>query len=692
VRGLLFGGRYTEFDLVNCQPTIMLSWAARKYDLGLPTLRLYADRRAAFITLLVDSTTWQHDTDMRGAAKQLVVRLCFGGTVSAFETERRCTLTGAGKAFAEGVAKDVADLMAAFVADTDLYDYFKACDTKKHNPRARHDALDRRLFSLVLQDAEYQCTRAAEAEITRMGLVTGFRIFDALFVECKTVPDDTAPVLNAMEEAANECIDFLFQPEPHRDSIFERTPLAFSCEPLVATTSLSEFVMREVGFDIEQVDDIPEQVRNGDDVAFWKAFCRRVSKRLVMDCNKKMYWRHNEDGLWCEMLSDGHAPIGLIDEIRAFGLELEADDADLKIKWGKSQCGAYSWSAYISGLKTHARKYSGEMWYANNPLQPEIALFDCVYHVLNDTTRKYNADDYFVCKLALDFKAWDEQDKDEMERYLRLEDEGFFEEDVARERAQGRLALAALMCNGNFRKKALVFKGRGNNGKSACVSRVKHMLVTLAAPGGEPYHWVTESSCEALWGFTGEINVSLVETLRAKVVVIDEGSKIKTEPFKKFTGGPGSAGGARLPYCKSTQMVRNHCVPIFNSNEDITFDTVGGKPPDQAALTRLEVITFKVTNHPSAAALEDKVAAIIADAKQSALAARAHSGSELRKFASAVRRGEQLSPFQAEAVAHHEQYLATTAIFDEAEARESLARYHRVGDMFYADQVRLWRW
>jgi len=34
VRGLLFGGRYTEVDLINCQPTIMLSWAAHKYGLG----------------------------------------------------------------------------------------------------------------------------------------------------------------------------------------------------------------------------------------------------------------------------------------------------------------------------------------------------------------------------------------------------------------------------------------------------------------------------------------------------------------------------------------------------------------------------------------------------------------------------------------------------------------------------------
>jgi hypothetical protein len=141
------------------QPTIMLTWAARKYGLALPTLREYAHDRPAFIKTLGDTTYWQHDTNIKAAAKTLVVRLCFGGSISAFEKERRCTLTRAGKAFAEGVAKDVDDLMAAFVADTDLYEYFKARDTKKPDSKARHDALERRLFSLVLQDAEYQCTR-----------------------------------------------------------------------------------------------------------------------------------------------------------------------------------------------------------------------------------------------------------------------------------------------------------------------------------------------------------------------------------------------------------------------------------------------------------------------------------------------------------------------------------------------------
>jgi hypothetical protein len=100
-----------------------------------------------------------------------------------------------------------------------------------------------------------------------MGLVTGFRIFDALFVESLTVPEDTSPVLSAMADAANERIELLFE-QSDGGQRFRPTPLAFSCEPLVSSISLADFVLREVGFDIAQMDEMPEQVTNNDDVAF----------------------------------------------------------------------------------------------------------------------------------------------------------------------------------------------------------------------------------------------------------------------------------------------------------------------------------------------------------------------------------------------------------------------------------------
>jgi len=173
----------------------------------------------------------------------------------------------------------------------------------------------------------------------------------------------------------------------------------------------------------------------------------------------------------------------------------------------------------------------------------------------------------------------------------------------------------------------------------------------------------------------------------SKVVLLEEGSKIKVEPFKRFTGGPGSAVGARLPYQSTTQLVENHCTPFFCVNTKITYDTGSPLVPvDQATLNRVEVLRFKVTNYESALKLETKVAALVKDAEHAYQTARAHSDSELRKWAAAAKRSVQLSPGELASVAQHK-LNRDTNFFDEAAAREELGRYHRVGNAFYASEI-----
>mmetsp|Transcript_27967 Transcript_27967/g.68980 ORF Transcript_27967/g.68980 Transcript_27967/m.68980 type:complete len:621 (+) Transcript_27967:1140-3002(+) len=463
-----------------------------------------------------------------------------------------------------------------------------------------------------------------------------------------------------MAAAANERIEALF---PQVAGIrFDPTPLAFGSEPLLPIISLANFVLRETGFALEQVDEMPDLVENGDDVAFMMAFCISVKNRLVKDCHNKMYYRENEELLW-QLEDEKVPPAELPAAVRRILLELEGRDPELKLKWGKSLCGSHSWSSYQNALRIYTRTIKGEMWHGNHPHVMEIALLDCVYHVLKDTVRPYNADDYLVCKLRLDYAAWAEQSAAETDEELRLQDLGFFEDEIARERTCGRVASALLMCLGNFPKKALNFEGDGNNGKSGFISRLKHMFRM------------------------GEINVSLAEVLMSKVVLLEEGSKIKVEPFKRFTGGPGSAVGARLPYQSTTQLVENHCTPFFCVNTKITYDTGSPLVPvDQATLNRVEVLRFKVTNYESALKLETKVAALVKDAEHAYQTARAHSDSELRKWAAAAKRSVQLSPGELASVAQHK-LNRDTNFFDEAAAREELGRYHRVGNAFYASEI-----
>jgi len=179
------------------------------------------------------------------------------------------------------------------------------------------------------------------------------------------------------------------------------------------------------------------------------------------------------------------------------------------------------------------------------------------------------------------------------------------------------------------------------------------------------------------------MNVSLVEVMRSKVVLLEEGTKIKAEPFKKFTGGPGSAGGARIPYQSSTQSVENKCTPYFSVNSPITFNTL---IPDQATLDRLEVMHSFVTNYASADKLEAKLVKLLQDAKCGFQAAQEHSKSELHKWAAAEARGVQLSPGNRVSIAHHTLNLKN-ARFDEAAAREKLANFNRLGDPKFAANV-----
>ncbi|KAJ1629198.1 hypothetical protein T492DRAFT_873818 [Pavlovales sp. CCMP2436] len=560
VRGLLFGGTYTEFDL----PTIMLTWAARKYGLPLQTLRSYVSNRATFIDILADTT------------------------------------------------------------------------------------------------------HAVELKIKSMGLVTGMRIFDALYVESLTVPEDTLPVLSAMADAANDCIEALFP----KVSILHcpSTPLAFSCEPLVASISLEVFLMREREMTLQAVEDAPAPVEKNNNFGFWEGFCDRWKSQLVSDRHNKVYWRDAVDVIWFES-SIHRPPAVMVAAIHAYAQELEALDPDQKIKWGKKLCGSYGWRAYHAAVLMYARPIEG-MWHANNPTLPE------------DTTRDFNADDYYTCKFALDYDLWKSVPEEEREAELRAHDEGFFEDEAQRVRVTQRVALSVLMCKGNFCKKALVLKGPGNNGKSAFVNRLQLICKMVDAHGvTSTYRFISEGNTDQLWMNTSEINAALAGVYESKCVLLEEGTKVKAETFKKFTGGSHTASGARRPFELTTQSDRNHCSPIFCMNNDIEWSGVA----DEATLMRMEEMTFKVTNYPSAAALETKLVTLVADAEESAQASREHSASEVRRWKAAERRGMHFSVLDQAAAAHHEGQLNVP--FSEAAARAHLGVYHRLGNQHYADEI-----
>ncbi|KAJ1638674.1 hypothetical protein T492DRAFT_833425 [Pavlovales sp. CCMP2436] len=149
-----------------------------------------------------------------------------------------------------------------------------------------------------------------------MGLVTEMRIIDELFVDSLTVPEDTLSVLSAMAQAANNCIEALF---PQVSVVrFLPTPLAFSCEPLISSISLDDFVFRETKRHASHVARMPVSVQKDNDIAFWTGFCEKELEKLVQG-----------DQLWFESPKPKPPP-GFQLAVTAFAEELEAIDPDVK--------------------------------------------------------------------------------------------------------------------------------------------------------------------------------------------------------------------------------------------------------------------------------------------------------------------------------------------------------------------------
>ncbi|KAJ1636323.1 hypothetical protein T492DRAFT_861892 [Pavlovales sp. CCMP2436] len=355
IRAFLFAGIYDEFDVKSCQLTIMLTWAARSYNLALPALRHYVSRRAECARVVGDTTIWlgADRTDFAALTKSLILRLTFGGNYDTFEKEQNCKLSGAGLVMVHGIEDDVTHLMQAFKEDAELYKYYKAADSKPFESDAKQL---RRLFALRLQDAEFLSISAGERFISESGYTTGFRVHDALYIEKVADAEEGLHVCQLLATAANAELDSIFPPAYEH----EATPLSFSLVVLEEPTSLADYVLQVTGFPLDMIDERASPIKQGDDMAFMVGFCKAHAQQL-----------------------------GLTSAVRVFAAKMEFDSPGVNIKWGKSLCGAWSWGSYHSALRIHARNFNGEMWLGNNPNNREIALADKVYDWLSDTAREY---------------------------------------------------------------------------------------------------------------------------------------------------------------------------------------------------------------------------------------------------------------------------------------------------------------
>mmetsp|Transcript_26241 Transcript_26241/g.66617 ORF Transcript_26241/g.66617 Transcript_26241/m.66617 type:complete len:183 (+) Transcript_26241:1517-2065(+) len=138
---------------------------------------------------------------------------------------------------------------------------------------------------------------------------------------------------------------------------------------------------------------------------------------------------------------------------------------------GARRSAGLSWQAYHSAMRIYVRNLGEEMWHGNNPNNSDLALLNKVYDWQNHTVRSYNKDDYYASSLTIDYQAWDEQDPDECDEELHKQYEGFFEDEVAKDRVCGRLAVHVLMCNGTSAIRRWSSRARGGTARAASSRR-----------------------------------------------------------------------------------------------------------------------------------------------------------------------------------------------------------------------------
>lgn len=75
VRGTLCGDYYTDIDVVNCHPTIIVQMA-KQFNLSMPYLTKYVENRQQFFDLMNDKLKFNDDM-----TKEFVIRILYGGRV-----------------------------------------------------------------------------------------------------------------------------------------------------------------------------------------------------------------------------------------------------------------------------------------------------------------------------------------------------------------------------------------------------------------------------------------------------------------------------------------------------------------------------------------------------------------------------------------------------------------------------------
>jgi transposase len=181
VRAWLAASLYHDVDMANAQPALALQLMER-YEVEAPALREYVTRREARLREVQEACEVGRD-----AAKELFLRVCFGGSCEEWARVVAAERGGSGGVGYGGVPRlpdfpqqlqmELRDAVKALLDVHPQGGAARAVARQQGKPRT-----DLTAFALLTQDAERRCVEALLAAVQASGRRVGALIYDGLLV------------------------------------------------------------------------------------------------------------------------------------------------------------------------------------------------------------------------------------------------------------------------------------------------------------------------------------------------------------------------------------------------------------------------------------------------------------------------------------------------------------------------------
>ena len=177
VRRLVADNKYVEVDLGNAHPTILMHFFPEK-----DSLRMYIENRSEILSQVVERCGVSE-----ADAKELFIRLVFGGSISAWRSDHQVAASSRLPDFVIRFGNDISEIMLFLQGQEWFSKYSKIAQYRSNSTKFRGKRWETTAMSLWLQDVEAEMMVLAISELQRQGVEAASLIHDGVLISADSV-------------------------------------------------------------------------------------------------------------------------------------------------------------------------------------------------------------------------------------------------------------------------------------------------------------------------------------------------------------------------------------------------------------------------------------------------------------------------------------------------------------------------